>query len=291
MSVPHVLRQIVDRRRERFGVTSARPPDVPVTREAARAPSLASNRFLSTLRAPAARRRAVIAEVKMGSPRIGSLVGRVDPAAQARLYADGGAAALSVVVEPDHFHGSWELLTACIEASGLPAIAKDFVVHPRQLELARAAGADAILLIAALYPAAELAAWAAQARSHGLVPLVETHDAEDLDKLAAAAVAAAVPWEIVGINNRDLRTFEVDVERSARLVGRLPANAVRVAESGISSGAEVDRLAAAGFDAFLVGESLLLADDPAAKLAELVAPSSRAAGAAARAPRSAEGDG
>lgn len=290
MTLPDVLRQIVERRRERFGVATDGPlkvgdrkpsggsPRTDLSAETRRPPSTARsgpvggsgvNPFLAALRAPAPGRRRIVAEIKMGSPRIGSLAGRVDPLAQARLYAEGGAAALSVVVEPDHFHGSWELLAACREVSGLPAIAKDFVVHPRQLELARAAGADAVLLIAALYSAPELAAWAGRARALGLVPLVETHDEGDLAKLAAAAEEGG-RWELVGINNRDLRTFEVDVERSARLAARLPAGAIRVAESGISSAADVDRLAAAGFDAFLVGEALLLADDPAAKLAELV---------------------
>lgn len=221
------------------------------------------NPFLSAL---AVRRGgAVIAEVKMGSPRLGSLSGRVDPEAQARLYADGGAAALSVVVEPDHFGGSYELLARCREASGLPTLAKDFVVDPRQMEWARQAGADAVLLIAALYEAEELRGWAATARRMGLAPLIETRGEADLAKLAGAG------WELVGVNNRDLRTFEVDLEASMSTVGRLPPRALRVAESGIASAADVARLAAAGFDAFLVGESLLLADDPAAKLRALVA--------------------
>ena len=266
MTVPDVLRRIVERRRERFGLEPGGSPEAGSAGGPAGGP--AANPFLAALRSPAPGRR-IVAEVKMGSPRLGSLAGRVDPLSQARVYAEGGAAALSVVVEPDHFHGSWELLAACREVSGLPALAKDFVVHPRQLELARASGADAILLIASLYPAAELAGWAERARALGLVPLVEIHDEDDLAKLAAAA-AGGPAWELVGINHRDLRTFEVDVERSARLVSRLPTGAVRVAESGISSAADVDRLAAAGFDAFLVGESLLLAGDPAAKLAELV---------------------
>ncbi len=219
------------------------------------------NPFLSALSAQ--RGRAVIAEVKMGSPRIGSLSGRVDPEGQARLYGAGGAAALSVVVEPDFFGGSYELLERCRLASGLPAIAKDFVVDPVQLVWAREAGADAILLIAALYPGDELRRLAGLARGLGLAPLVETHDAGDLAKLAGAA------WELVGINNRDLRTFDVDLERSTALASRLPPGALRVAESGIASGRDVARLRAAGFDAFLIGESLLLADDPAAKLREL----------------------
>ncbi|HVF61030.1 MAG TPA: indole-3-glycerol-phosphate synthase [Thermoanaerobaculia bacterium] len=225
--------------------------------------SLRESPFLSAL---AARRgRAVIAEVKLGSPRLGSLAGRVDPLAQARLYGAGGAAALSVVVEPDHFGGSYELLAACRAASGLPAVAKDFVVHPVQLRWAKEAGADAVLLIASLLSAEELRRYAGLARGFGLVPLVETHDAEDLAKLEEAE------WELVGVNNRDLRTFRVDLENSIELLPRLPAAALKVAESGISGGEDVERLGAAGFDAFLVGESLLLADDPAALLDELVA--------------------
>ena len=206
----------------------------------------------------------MIAEVKMGSPRIGSLAGRVDPEAQARLYAEHGAAALSVVVEPDHFGGSYELLARCRAASGLPAIAKDFLVDERQLAWAAAAGADAVLLVAALHTAADLARWARRARGLGLAPLVETHDRDDLAKLAGAE------WELVGVNNRDLRTFEVDLGHSIERLPELPAAACKVAESGIRNGADVARLAAAGFDAFLVGESLLLADDPAAKLEDLV---------------------
>ncbi len=224
--------------------------------------SAAPNAFLAAL---ATRQgQAVIAEIKMGSPRLGSLVGKVDPQAQARLYAEHGAAALSVVVEPDFFCGSYELLARCREASGLPAIAKDFIVDSRQLHWAREAGADAILLIAALYSAEELASWADEARALGLVPLIETHSEADLERLTGR------PWELVGVNNRNLRTFEVELERSVALAPRLPIEAIKVAESGIASGADRVRLAAAGFDAFLVGEALLLAADPAAKLAELV---------------------
>lgn len=259
--MPDLLARIVTRRRERLGVAPGEilleAPEVAPARLGAEHP------FLAAL---AARRgRAVIAEVKMGSPRLGSLRGRVDPLAQARTYAARGAAALSVVVEPDFFHGSWELLAACREISGLPAIAKDFVVSPAQLDAALAAGADAILLVAALYTPEELAALAAAARRRGLVPLVETHEAAEVTALAGGE------WELVGVNNRDLRTFAVDIVRSLALAPALPPGAMRVAESGIRSRAEVERLAAGGFDAFLVGESLLLAEDPGALLAELAA--------------------
>lgn len=212
----------------------------------------------------ARRGAAVIAEVKMGSPRLGSLAGRFDPERQAEAYARAGAAALSVVVEPDFFFGSHDLLARCRAASGLPAIAKDFVVAPAQLDEARAAGADAVLLIAALYSREELARWGEEARSRGLVPLVETHDERDLDLLSDAR------WELVGVNNRDLRTFEVSLERSIALRSRLPAGALAVAESAIHSRADVERLREAGFDAFLIGEALLVSGDPGAKLAELL---------------------
>jgi len=249
-----LLARIVARRKERLG--SAAAPHSTGERR------LDDNRFVGALLSR--RGRAVIAEVKLGSPRIGSLAGRFEPEQVARAYAANGAAALSVVVEPDFFGGSYELLARCVEASGLPAIAKDFVVHPSQLEAARAAGASAILLIAAMHSAAELRDFASAARSVGLAPLVETHTPEDIAKLAGGE------WEMTGINNRDLRTFDVDLARSIRLAPTLPVGALKVAESGVRSGAEVARLAAAGFDAFLVGESFLLSPDPGAALAALL---------------------
>jgi len=257
---PDVLARIVRRRRESLAGIAGPPPELP----AGPPRTAADNTFLAALAArPAGRRFSIVAEVKMGSPRLGSLVGKVDPLRQARTYAENGAAAVSVVVEPEFFFGGYELLAACRRASGLPAIAKDFVVDPRQLLWAREAGADAVLLIASLYELGELLRYAGMARGLGLVPLVETHDAADLARLAGGA------WELVGVNNRDLKTFGVDLERSIALLPRLPAGALRVAESGIDGPQAVERLARAGFDAFLVGESLLLAADPAAKLREL----------------------
>lgn len=264
MSVPDILLRIAGRRRER--IEEAGGADFSGLAEGAPR-TAADNAFLGALR----QRRGVpngvpniIAEVKMGSPRLGSLHGRVDPVAQARLYAENGAAALSVVVEPDFFHGGYDLLAACREASGLPAIAKDFIIDPVQLLWARDAGADAILLIAALYEAEEMARYARLARGLGLVPLVETHDVDDIAKLGGE------PWEMVGINNRNLRTFEVDLENSISLLAGLPAEALKVAESGIRDGLDVALLRESGFDAFLVGETLLLAADPAEKLRSLL---------------------
>jgi indole-3-glycerol phosphate synthase len=257
--VADILLAITERRRERLAEDTA----VPMERRLPRPEPSEGNAFLRAL----AQRRghAVVAEVKMGSPRLGSLAGRVDPARQARTYAAHGAAALSVVVEPDFFYGSYELLGRCKAASGLPAIAKDFVVGELQLDWAQAAGADAVLLIAALHEGDALRAFAAAARARGLVPLVETHDPEDLDKLAGGE------WELVGVNNRDLRTFQVDLENSVALAPRLPKGAIKVAESAIRDRHDIQRLRTAGFDAFLVGETLLLADDPGRVLEELLA--------------------
>lgn len=259
--LPDILRRIADLRRLRLGDAAKGTGELPLLVPGELLTS-DDNAFLAAL----ARRRgsALIAEVKMGSPRLGNLTERVDPLAQARLYAAGGASALSVVVEPDFFFGSYELLASCRQASGLPTLAKDFVVHPLQLWWAKRAQADAVLLVAAILEVDELRYFAGIARRLGLVPLVELHSEADRAKLDGAR------WELVGVNNRDLRTFEVSLEHSEALVPRLPAEALKVAESGLKSRAEIERLAKAGFDAFLVGESLLTAVDKAAQLAELV---------------------
>ncbi len=260
MEVPDVLRRIVAQRRRRLA-SEGGGKAVPVDGEIPLC-TIEDNDFLAALSNH--RGRAVIAEIKMGSPKLGDLRGRFDPEVRASTYASAGAAALSVVVEPDFFHGSYELLSRCRAASGLPAIAKDFVVDDVQIRRAKEAGASAILLIAAILDREELVERARQARALGLVPLIETHGEGDFAKLVGES------WELVGINNRDLRTFEVDLHRSARLIGSLPAAAFKVAESGIHEGADVALLRAAGFDGFLVGESLVLAEDPAAHLGELL---------------------
>lgn len=259
--LPDVLVQIVQRRAEVVGEARGKETYTePPRREEFQDESI--NTFTRALMRN--RGRAVIAEVKMGSPSLGSLAGSFDPLEQAAAYAEAGAAALSVVVEPDFFHGSYELLARCVRASGLPAIAKDFVVDPLQLRWARRAGAQAVLLIAALYTAPELEAYAKLARRHNLVPLIETHDEADVAKLAGKS------WELVGVNNRDLRSFTVDLATSEGLYPTLPEGAVKVTESGIHTAADRRRLADAGFDAFLVGESLLTSGNPRAKLAELL---------------------
>ena len=265
--VPDILRRICEQRRRRVaaGDRGVQPGTGCVSADPRLGPNAPGRRFLDAI--SNRRGSAVIAEIKMGSPKLGDLRGRFDPVARASTYGSAGATCLSVVVEPDHFHGSYELLADCVAASGLPAVAKDFVVSDVQLAWARDAGASAVLLIAALYDAPELRRLARLARSQGLVPLIETHDEADFEKLRGAE---SPEWELVGINNRDLRTFEVDLERSADRIGRLPSSALKVAESGIHTGADLARLRQAGFDAFLIGERLVLSGDPAAALAELV---------------------
>jgi indole-3-glycerol phosphate synthase len=264
-SAPDILLRITAQRRERYGLAPGELDlgDAPAAGAESEVPLIGtSNPFLTAIIGD--RGRAIIAEAKLGSPRLGSLRGSYDPELHARTYAENGAAALSVVVEPDSFFGSYELLSRCRAASGLPAIAKDFVVTTKQLDEAKAAGADAVLLIASLYDATTLRRLAAAARTRGLVPLIETHDRADVAKLEGA------DWELVGVNNRDLRTFIVNLSHSISLEPHLPAGAFKVAESGLRTAKDIGRLAQAGFDAFLIGESLITTPDPATKLRELL---------------------
>jgi indole-3-glycerol phosphate synthase len=260
-ATPDILVQIVEKRRERLREASLKqaftdPPRKPILQTAG------NNRFLAAVQQK--RGNAIIAEIKMGSPRLGSLEGRFEPIETARKYAEGGASALSVVVEPDFFFGSYDLLAVCTEASGLPSIAKDFIVDPLQLRWARRAGASAILLIAALYDPIELQQWAQLARQFGLVPLIELHDLFDLTKLDGAV------WELVGVNNRDLRTMKVELGNSLALVHSLPSSALKISESGLADAGDLRTLRSVGFDGFLIGESLLTSADPLTKLRELV---------------------
>lgn len=206
---------------------------------------------------------AVIAEIKRASPSKGDLAPDLDAPSQARAYVDGGAAAVSVLTEPDGFHGSLDDL-ADVAALGIPALRKDFVVDPYQVWEARLAGAAAILLIVAALDEPALALLHDEAATAGLDVLVEVHDR------AEVAAARTVGATIVGVNARDLRSFEVDRDAFARLRPELPAGALAVAESGIRTPDDVVRAAAEGADAVLVGESLVRADDPRSAVAALV---------------------
>jgi indole-3-glycerol phosphate synthase len=206
---------------------------------------------------------AVIAEVKRASPSAGAISDR-EPGAQARAYASAGAAAISVLTEPAHFHGSLADLRAARMACDLPVLRKDFLIHPSDLIESRATGADAVLLIAACLSANELVAMLGAARDLGLGALVETHSDDDLDK------ALATDAEVVGVNARDLETLDVDVERALAHLRRIPTGRLSVMESGIATRDHVRAAVDAGASAILVGEALMRADDPGAKLRELL---------------------
>lgn len=199
----------------------------------------------------------VIAEVKRRSPSRGWLNEGLDAPDQARRYVEGGAAMVSVLTDEPHFAGSLEDLAAVRRAVGVPLLRKDFTVSANDVLDARDAGAAAVLLIVAALSDPELAALYALATAVGLEALVEVHDEAEAER------AAALGARVVGVNQRDLRTFAVDPERAARVAATLPEGCVRVCESGLSSVEDVARAADAGFHAVLVGESLVTAPDPA----------------------------
>lgn len=210
-------------------------------------------------------RPAVIAEIKRRSPSKGPLAPALVPSVLAKAYAAAGAACLSVLTDHEFFGGSADDLAEARGAVGLPVLRKDFTVSPADVCDARLMGADALLLIVGALSPAELAELMALARRLGIDTLVEVHDEAEAD-LALAAGA-----EMVGVNQRDLVTFQVDTDRAVRVSASLPSAVVRVAESGIRTSEDVQRLADAGFDAVLVGEALVTALDPGAALASLTA--------------------
>ena len=221
--------------------------------------------FAAALRAAAATTRpAVIAEVKRRSPSKGDLAVDLDPAALARSYAAGGAACLSVLTDREFFGGSPEDLQAARSASPtLPTLRKDFTVTGADVADARLMGADAVLLIVAALDDAELADFHALATELSLDALVEVHDEAELERALAAGAT------LVGVNQRDLVTFQVDHERAVRVGKAIPDDVVKVAESGVRGPDDAHALGEAGFDAVLVGESLVTAADPAAALRAL----------------------
>jgi indole-3-glycerol phosphate synthase len=206
---------------------------------------------------------AVIAEVKRRSPSKGDLDAGLDPAELAGRYGRGGATCLSVLTDEDHFGGSRRDLAAARGAVDLPVLRKDFTVDPRDVVDARLMGADAVLLIAAALDDAELADFWVLATELGLDALVEVHDEAEVERALAAGA------RLIGVNQRDLVTFEVDTERAVRVAAALPDDAVRVAESGVRGPADAVVLVAAGYHAVLVGESLVTAGDPAAAVRAL----------------------
>ncbi len=209
---------------------------------------------------------ALIAEVKRSSPSLGPIVAASDdPVARARSYAAGGAVAISVLCEPHWFGGSVDDLRRVRAAVSVPVLAKEFVVDRRQLPLLRAAGADLVLLLASLHPAARLARFVDDAIGLGLEPLVEAHDERELER------ALATRTRLIGLNNRDLRTLDVDPERAVRLRERVPEDRLVIAESGVRDPDRLGGWRALGFDAVLVGEALMRAANPGAAAARFVA--------------------
>jgi indole-3-glycerol phosphate synthase len=216
----------------------------------------------------AADRLSVIAEIKRRSPARGDLAPELVPGVLAKAYAHGGAACLSVLTDAAFFGGSAADLEEARAAVELPVLRKDFTVSERDVCDARIMGADAVLLIAAALDDAQLARLHAVAADVGLAALVEVHDEAELERALAAGAT------LVGVNQRDLVTFEVDPDRAERLAGSIPDGVVAVAESGVRGPEDAARLADAGYDAVLVGEALVTAADPSAAVRELTSPCS-----------------
>jgi len=219
--------------------------------------------FRAALAAP--ERVALIAECKRRSPGAGDIFPDLDPVALTSGYERAGAAALSVLTDRSYFGGALADLVAVRDATGIPVLQKDFIVSRIQLLEARAAGADAVLLIVRILSEGLLAELHAEASALGMDVLVEVHDAAELER------AVTLGADLIGINNRDLSTFTTDLGTTERLAGAVPGDAVLVSESGIRSVADVERLGSAGVDAILVGETLLRAPDPEAEATVLAA--------------------
>jgi len=250
-----ILDQIVENTRHEIAVRKTKRPMGALMAEAQSAS--APRDFAGALRRDTV---ALIAEVKHASPSRGMLIEPFEPLALGTTYAQNGAAAISVLTDQKFFQGHLEHLRMVREAVSVPVLRKDFVVDPYQVIEARAAGADAILLITAVLTDSELAELHAAAAEIGLTPLVEVHNEQEVER------ALRVGPKVLGINNRDLKTFTVDTELTARLVRLIPAGIVAVAESGMKSAEDVRRMGEAGADAVLIGEGLVSAGDIAGQV-------------------------
>ena len=260
--MPVSLEQIVAAARQR----TSRPRRASELAELERrAAAHAPRGFAAALRRISAKRPAVIAELKKASPSRGVIRGSFHPAALAWELAEAGAAALSVLTDEEFFQGSLSNLIESSTAVDLPCLRKDFIVSEAQIVEARAFGADAVLLIVAALSDMELRTFRAAAERHNLDVLCEVHDRDELSR------ALDIGFDVIGVNSRDLRTFEVKLETALQLARDIPPGTLKVAESGIHTGDDLRRLCDAGYDAFLVGESLMKAEHPGAALRELLA--------------------
>jgi indole-3-glycerol phosphate synthase len=254
-AVPGILAQIVEQKKLEL---RTRVRDLEGRAES----SVAGRRDFA--RALTASKPAIIAEIKQASPSRGMLSSKYDPAWIARAYEAGGAATLSVLTDAKYFQGSLAHLESARAAASLPVLRKDFTIDAYHVQEAAAHGADAILLIAAILTERELRDFRELAERYRMAALVEVHDEEELK----ASIASGA--RVIGVNNRNLHTFEVDLQVSLRLAEKIPDGVVKIAESGIHSRADIERLRAAGFQAFLVGEHLMKSTDPAAALRALL---------------------
>ena len=255
-----ILERITAVKRAEVAAAKRTAPEAELERRARAAPT--PRPFAQALQG---RSPAVIAEIKRASPSRGVLREHFEPASIARSYEKGGAACLSVLTDREFFQGAPEHLQAAREACSLPVLRKDFILEPYQVLEARAMGADCILLIVACLQPAELRLLEDAAGAHGMAVLVEVHDAAELD------VALALKTPLIGINNRNLRTFETTLETTLDLRPRVPAGRTVVTESGILARADVERMRERGINAFLVGEAFMRAPDPGGALRELFA--------------------
>ncbi len=257
-----ILQKIVAVKREEVAAAKTRRDAASLRRDAEAAGAVRD--FAGSLRGRiAAGGAGVIAEIKKASPSKGVLREPFAPAEIAASYERHGAACLSVLTDAQFFQGSAEFLRQARAACALPVLRKDFMVDAYQVDEARAMGADCILLIVACLDDARMADLEAQAQALGMAVLVEAHDGAELER------ALHLKTPLVGINNRNLRTFEVTLDTTLGLLGRLPADRLLVTESGILGRADVERMRGAGVDAFLVGEAFMRAPDPGAALADL----------------------
>lgn len=257
-----ILDRILETKVEEVAADKARQPLDELKRQIA---DCAPTRgFAETLRSRSLVGTAIIAEVKKGSPSKGIIRADFDPLAIACSYQAAGATCLSVLTDEQYFYGSLDYLGQIRQAVELPLLRKDFIIDPYQVYQARTAGADAILLIAAALDDSALNDLAGLAAELKLDTLLEVHDEQELER------ALTIPVDLIGINNRNLKTFATDIGITEHLAGRIPAHQVAVAESGIHSREDIERLLAAGAGAFLIGESLMREEDVEAKLRSLI---------------------
>jgi len=257
-----ILARIIATKRREIAAALEQKPLAQIEREAAAQP--APRDFLGAIRGKlAAGQPAVIAEIKKASPSKGIIRADFHPADIARSYAAHGAACLSVLTDRDYFHGSPDYLQAARAACPLPVLRKDFIIDPYQVAEARAMGADAILLIAAALDPAQMRSLESAAQRHGMAVLVEVHDGAELD----AALHLDTP--LLGINNRNLRSFEVTLDATLGLLDRIPPGRIVVTESGIRTPADIAQMRRHDVHAFLVGEAFMRTANPGEELARL----------------------